>query len=270
MTVILMTQDIGSRGDEIATGIAACLGFQLVHRKRMEQHLAERLQISGCTVRRFLEGDASLVERWMIGPHRLVRYMAEEVVKLAAQGNTVVQSWGATTLFRSIQHVICVHVCAPARSQLSTPAGKSGGMTLCRRSQRSGAKMRRWLIASSCEGLEYYDLVLNAERIPVDECVEQVRRLAQSPHFQPTAASRAMLANLGREACNDRLRFSDLGVERAAPALEVDIGSDMIKMSPAMSSEEVIARIEQHLHGKKDRAAVAVHRSSLPTQHGIL
>lgn len=262
MTVILVTQEIGSRGDEVAAGIAACLGFELVQGEGIEQCLAERMQISKCTVHRLLEGNASLVERWMVDPRRLLRCMKAEVVKLAARGNIVVRSWGAAALLRPIRHVICVHVYAPARAQLLPPAAKSGAMVPCRRLQRRGAKMSRWL-SGEREALEHYDLVLNTERIPLDECVEQVRRLAQGPQFQPTAASRAMLASLGQEACNDALLISDSGAERAAQALEVDVGSDTIRLSPTMSSEEAIARVEQHLRGTKARAALAAHGSGL-------
>jgi hypothetical protein len=45
MTIILMTQEMGSRGDEVAAGIAECLGVELVHRERLERCVAERIQI---------------------------------------------------------------------------------------------------------------------------------------------------------------------------------------------------------------------------------
>src|SRR6185503_11092973 len=117
MTVILLTQEANSRGDQIAAGLAARLRLELVRQEQVEQHVAERMQVSERTVRRLLEGNASLVERWMIGPYRLVPCMAEELVKLAARGNIVVQSWRTTNLLRLIGHVIFVHVCA-ARSRL--------------------------------------------------------------------------------------------------------------------------------------------------------
>ena len=143
-------------------------------------------------------------------------------------------------------------------------------MDAWRPSQGSGAKLRRWLFARNCEGIECYDLVLNTERIPVDECVEQVRRVAQSPHFQPTAASHAMLANFEQEDYNKPLLISDLCAGRSAPVLEVDVGGDTIRLSQEMSSEEAIARVEQHLRGKSDRTGLAALRSAPPIQRSIL
>ncbi len=142
-------------------------------------------------------------------------------------------------------------------------------MDAWRLSQGNGAKMRRWLFARNCEGIECYDLVLNTERMPVDECVEQVRRVAQSPKFQPTAASQAILANFGQEGYNNSLLISDLYARRSAPVLEVHVGSDTIRLSQGMSSEEAIARVEQHLRGRGDRAALAALRFAPPTQRSI-
>lgn len=64
-------------------------------------------------VHRFLEGEASLFERWKIDSKRLSRYTAEEILELALGGNVLIRGWGATYLLRSVPHVICVRVCAP-------------------------------------------------------------------------------------------------------------------------------------------------------------
>jgi hypothetical protein len=265
MTVVLLTQEANSRSDQIATELAACPSSELVAQEQVEQHVAERLQVRERTIRRLLTGNASLVEKWMIGPNWLVPSMAEVVVKLAARGNIVVQSWRATNLLRLIGHVVCVHVYA-ARSRFPKQAVKCDALPPFPRSQRTHAKVRRWWSAVSREDFEYYDLVLNTEDMRVDECVEQVRRLAQSPELQPTAASKALLVSLTPETCKD-LQVLDWDAEGAASVLEVDVAGDTIRLPTAISSEEAIGRVEQHLRGKKDRGAIA---SLLLTRQGIL
>ena len=192
MTVILLTQEANSPGDQVAAELATCLGLELVRQEQIEQRVAERMGVDKQSVRRLLQGNASLVEAWTIGPNRLVRYLAVEVVKLAARGNIVIQTWKATNPLRVIGHVVCVHVCAARRPALTRTSGTA---VPDRRSPRSCAGLRSWLLAGGWDDFEHYDLALNTERIPLDECVEQVRRLAQGSHFQPTAASRAMLAS---------------------------------------------------------------------------
>ena len=64
-------------------------------------------------VHRFLEGEASLFERWKIDRNRLSRYTAEEILALAAKGNVLIRGWGASYLLRSVPHVVSVRICAP-------------------------------------------------------------------------------------------------------------------------------------------------------------
>jgi hypothetical protein len=103
--------------------------------------------------------------------------------------------------------------------------------------------------------VELYDLVINADRICVAQCVEQVRRLTLDPLFQPTVASQRLLANLMRETGRSSQPIFGLGGTRVASSLEVVVGHDTIKLRPTISSEEAIACVEQHLRGRKDYAA---------------
>jgi hypothetical protein len=64
-----------------------------------------------------------------------------------------------------------------------------------------------------------------------------------------------MLASLMRETGRSAQPIFGLGGTRAAPALEVVVGRDTIKLRPTISSEEAIACVEQHLRGRKDYAA---------------
>jgi hypothetical protein len=255
MTVIVVTQQTGSRGKEVASGVAVQLGFVLVTQDRIEQLLAEHLGVTKCRVHRLLEGDATIAERWRIGPQRLMRCMGNEITNLAAQSNAVVQGWGATTAFCSMRNVMCVHVRASAQRTPTTSSGARRTMDVTRLCRENCAEMRRWPPARHCDAMECYDLVLDTERMSIDECVEQVRRAAQNPNFLPTRTSQTRPEGSGQE---------DFCTKRSASALEVRVGGDTIKLTQGMSSEEAIARVEQHLRGRSDRTAIApTHRSFL-------
>jgi cytidylate kinase len=268
MTVILMTQETGSRGDEVAAGVAECLGVELVHRERLERCIAERTQIDEATVQRIFKDKASLLERWMIDRRRLSRCMAHEVVRLAARGDVLIQTCRVTPLLRLIKHVICVHVCATARSRAAAFLKKAAMMdgAAARDETRQGGatreRMRRRLFGNKCENLEYYDLVINTECIPVAQCVEQVRWLAQSPQFQATAASRAVLASLLQETQQRSTPSSVVASEPAPIAHEVIVNSSRVKLTGVATNEQAIARIEDHLRGENPSTASRV--CSLP------
>ena len=260
MTVILMTQEMESRGDEVAAGIAACLGVELVHRAHLERCVADRVQIDEAAVQRIFKGNASLLERCMTDRRRLSCCMREEVVRLAARGEVLIQTCRATPLLRLIKHVICVHVCASTRASSAVHLKKAAlaDRTTARNEVCQDGAMREWirrLFGAQRENLDYYDLVINTGRIPVAQCVDQVRSLAQSPQFEPTTASRTLLATLLQETQRRSTANSGAISEPALIAHEVMINSSRVKLGGVASNEQAIARIEDHLRGKKPSTA---------------
>ena len=86
MAVIAMTREMGSRGKDVAAGLAEQMGLTVVHHELVEHHLAEKLGVQESTVHRYLEGEASLLERWKIDKQKLSRFTAEEILELAREG----------------------------------------------------------------------------------------------------------------------------------------------------------------------------------------
>jgi hypothetical protein len=97
--------------------------------------------------------------------------------------------------------------------------------------------------------------------------VDQVVRLARNPQFQQTSASRVVLANLARDMDRTSRSTPDSPQEWAPRLLDVEVGSQTIRLAGMTSSEQAIARIEQHLHGSKATTDTSVH--SLPPSGGL-
>ncbi|KAB2919128.1 MAG: BON domain-containing protein [Hyphomicrobiaceae bacterium] len=199
MAVIAMTREMATLGKDVAAGVADRLGLAVVHHELVEHDIAERAGLRESEVHRFLEGEATLLERWKIDRQRLSRYTAEEILELAVKGNVLIRGWGATYLLRLVPHVICVRICAPMafREQvLMRRLGIENAALARREIGRNDAAhnvtMQRifgvnWLDAT------LYAIVLNTERVPVEDCVQQIVALTRSPAFQETARSRGAL-----------------------------------------------------------------------------
>jgi len=113
MTVIAMTREIGSFGLDVAAGLATRLGLKIIQSDVVANSIAERLGVGESAVLRYVNGSASLRERWQIDRRRLFHYAAEEILRVAQQGNVLIKGWGAATLLRDLPGVISVRVCAP-------------------------------------------------------------------------------------------------------------------------------------------------------------
>ena len=104
MTVIAMTREIGSLGTVVAAGLAARLGLKIIRSEVVADSIAQRLGVEAGTVLRYVDGSAPLLERWRIDRRKLARYTAEEILRLAQQGNVLIKGWGAATLlFEQLQ-----------------------------------------------------------------------------------------------------------------------------------------------------------------------
>src|SRR5450759_3350626 len=85
MTVIAMSREIGSRGNEMAAGLANALGLKIIDAVIVENHVAKRLGLRESTVQRYVAGSASLFERWQIKRTKLIHFTMEEVLELVQQ-----------------------------------------------------------------------------------------------------------------------------------------------------------------------------------------
>jgi cytidylate kinase len=255
MAVIAMTREMGSLGKDVAAGLAEHLGLEVVHHELVEHDVAGRLGVRESAVHHFLEGSASLLERWQIDGQKLSRYTAEEILELAARGNVLIRGWGAVSLLRPVPHVLCVRVCAPIRVRVERLMQRLGiaDADLARReierNDASHASTMQRFFGANWEDPQLYDIVLNTERVPVESCVEQVRLLAGSPAFQESEASRAVLADKLLEARIRSVLANRLGDARGADVIEVAVKSGRVVLSGAVDDREEIAQIAQLVRG---------------------
>lgn len=198
MAVIAMTREMGTLGKEVAARVAQALGVEVVHHELVERHLAQKLQISETAVHRFLEGEASLWERWRIDSRQLSRATAEEVLLLAGRGDVLIRGWGAAQLLRDIQHVLCVRICAPLSFRTAEMSRRLGvderaARREIERSDTAHDRTVRTIFNTDWRDATGYAAVLNTGRMSVETASDLLLQLARSPHFAVTEESRSRL-----------------------------------------------------------------------------
>jgi cytidylate kinase len=176
MVVIAMTREMATRGSEVAAGLAERLGLAIIHHEVVEHEIAERSGMPESEVHRFLEGEASLFERWKLNRERMSRYTAQEILELAAKGNVLIRGWGATYLLRSVPHIVCARICAPMPFRervLMERLGQKDAALARREVLRNDAAhngtMQR-LFGVHWEDPSLYAIVLNTARVSVPKC----------------------------------------------------------------------------------------------------
>jgi cytidylate kinase len=199
MAVVTVTREMGTLGKDVVQGLARALKCEVVHHEMVEHDLAVRLGMPESAVHRYLEGDATLFERWKVDKQKLSRYTALEILQLAQKGNIIIRGWGASALLKDVQHVLRVRICAPHEFRQAVMMRRLNvhDASLARREiERSDAAHGR--IVHGFFGLDWknpllYNIVLNTGSLPIPACVATLTRLAEDPAFQETAETRAAL-----------------------------------------------------------------------------
>jgi len=227
MTVIALTEEMGSLATDVADQLAADLGLAVM-RHEVVDAVSSRMHVPTSLINRLREGKAGALERLRADKASLAVYMTEEVLEVAARGNVVLRGWGATCLLRTVPHVVCVRVTRPFAQRVAWLREQLGADDIAfveeeiRRSDRAHAARMHAQFGVTWGDPLLYDLVLNTDRLSVETCARQIAALAQRPEFAETDASRAMLQNMALDA---RVRAA-LRADPATRAIDVTVASD--------------------------------------------
>jgi len=227
MTVIALTEEMGSLATDVADHLATDLGLAVM-RHEVIDNVSTRMHVPTSLINRLREGKAGTLERLRADKASLAVYMTEEVLEVAARGNVVLRGWGATCLLRTVPHVVCVRVTRPFAQRVAWLREQLGADDIAfveeeiRRSDRAHAARMHAQFGVTWGDPLLYDLVLNTDRLSVETCARQIAALAQRPEFAETDASRAMLQNMALDA---RVRAA-LRADPATRDIDVTVASD--------------------------------------------
>jgi cytidylate kinase len=206
MPIVAMTREMGSLGKDVAARLAERIEKPLVHHEIIGL-LADKMRLRKSHVVRFLEGKAGIWERMTTDSTSISIYTADETFRLLESGEAgVLRGWGAAHLLRPVAHVISVRVCAPMETRVErmmerlNTDDRSLVESEIRASEEAHAAITRRHFGVDWHHAENYDLVLNTERLTIDECVDEIVALFTRPHFQETEASMRVLTDLALQA----------------------------------------------------------------------
>jgi len=205
MAVIAMTREMGSLGKDVAAGLAERARRKVVYHEIIEP-VADKMRLRKSHVERFVDGRSGLMERLTTDRTSLCIYTAEETFKLLRDpDNYVIRGWGAVPLLKSVPHVVRVRICAPMETRISrmmerlATDNRATVESEIQLSEEAHTAITKRHFNVNWRDAEHYDLVLNTERLSVDECVEEIESATKRARFQETPQSLRMVADLALE-----------------------------------------------------------------------
>ena len=246
MAIVAITREMGTLGKDVATGLGRALDVPVIYHEVID-HLADRMRVRKSHVIRLLDGSAGLLERLTADKTSMAIFSADEIFELAMKnGGAVIRGWGATHLLREVPNAVCVRVCAPLElrkermmERLDTEDTAAVTEEIRANDEAHTAIMKRHFGLNWTEP-EHYDVVLNTQRVRIDECVEEVLALVRSPEFAETDEARKQLGNLAlaarvkaalRRAAETRDTKLEVDCDRGEVTLIGDSGTTEAKLA---------------------------------------
>jgi cytidylate kinase len=272
MTVIAMTREIGSRGMEVAQRVASRLGLKIIRSEMVADSVAKRLDIDAQAFLRYMDGTASLLERWRIDRRKLIHYTGEEILRLAQQGNVLIKGWGAATLLRDVPQVISVRVCASmdfrVRTVMDRLGTKDANVVWQQIERHDAARARTMGIFFNIEeeDAHLYHVMVNTERLSVEACVKAIVDVAESHRRATNWAVRSALAEKLVEA-----KISSAFVDHIPPGMaplgvSVSVANGKVTLSGISCSGDLRRRAETIAHTVASPLEIDNRILSVPTR----
>ena len=247
MPLITIPREMGSLGKDVAAQVALQLGKKVIHHEIIDQ-LADKMRMRKTHVVRFLEGKAGILEKMSTDQTSLSIYTADEILRIAASGDVaVIRGWGANHLLKPIPHVVRVRVCASfglrvkrMMERLDTTDQAAVEKEIHLSEEAITAITRRHFDVNWTDA-EHYDLVLNTDRISVEDCADQVMQLIKSPGFAETPESLQKICDLAMAA---NVRAALRGDDRTRKLnITIDVADGHATLSGIVETDAALKQI---------------------------
>ena len=275
MAVIAMTREMGTRGKDVAASLADELGIDIVHHELVEKHLADRLNLEESAVHRFLEGEASLWERWQIDPKRLSRFSSEEILERAMRGNVLIRGWGAAQLLRDVSHVLCVRICAPMSvrvDEMKRRLGVDDTRAVEREIERNDdahGRVTQRQFQTDWRDPTGYHITINTGYVSVDVATGLLRRLLESGACEPSDNSRAQLFDKLIAARVTTALDAEFSGSPVGSGLRVTAENGHVTIQGVVASKSDYRRLLEQVREIDGVKSVADETVSIPMNYGV-
>ena len=204
MSILAISETAGSLGKEIGHTVAASLGHEFADREIISK-AAERFGEGVLELTHATEERPTLWERFTETRHRYMAYIEAIVLEIAARDNVVLVGRAFTVILARIHQALRVRISAPESTRAQRVHQAQGltpeaALDYVRRSDRERAARVKFLYHLDWDDPLFYDLVVNTERLSVDEGARLLRHALKEERLETTTTARKAMRDLSLAA----------------------------------------------------------------------
>jgi cytidylate kinase len=251
MSVVAISESLGSLGIEIGRTVAARLGYEFAERDIISK-AADRFGADVSRLSHAAEERPTLLERFNAEQRRFAQYVEATVHEMAARDNFVLVGLASTLILAEAPHTLRVRVTAGElvrAERLARQLGltRAAAVARVRDSDRERAGRVRFLYHVDWDDPMLYDLVMNTERADVEECARLVQQALEHERFRSTEASRRVLGDRSLVAqARAALMADPVTRERA---LSVECAEGVVSVGGRVEEWSLRRAVEQNISG---------------------
>ncbi|MBT8334471.1 MAG: hypothetical protein HKP41_16210 [Desulfobacterales bacterium] len=252
MSIITISRQIGSLGDEIARATADKLGYKYIEKVQISEILS-RLGFSISDIDKYDEKKPSLWQTLSMQKELFAHFIRAAVYELAALKNVVIVGRGGQAILKDIPGTLHVRVIAPFETRATRLMEQRGddennAQRIIRQSDRDSSGYLSTYFDASIDDNDLYDLVINTRAMTLNESVEMIAcavgadKIKESPQMSEVLYDIALnhKAKGALLKISDKVQWVDLEIEKGIAFLTGLVGSPTIKNE----CEKVILNIQ--------------------------
>jgi cytidylate kinase len=197
MSIVAMSETVGSRGTEIGRALASALGWDFADREIITK-TAESFGEGVSDLKHATEEKPTLWDRLRQSQQRYATYVEATVLEMAARDNVVLVGRASTVILRDVRHALRTRVIASEHVRAQRIEQQLGltpeaALESVRHADHDLAARVRYLYHLDWNDPSLYDVVLNTERLSVGRAVAVLREALTDEQFASTDGSRQEL-----------------------------------------------------------------------------
>ena len=204
MAIITISRGSYTHGQEIAEKVALGLGYSCISRDLILE-TSDQFDIPEIRLTRALENVPSILERFTGGREKYFAFMEATLLEHAQKDNMVYHGLAGHFILKQIEHALHVRITANMedRAQLVMEREEVSHEEALRILKNIDHARKQWGLA--LYGIDLwdssnYDLVINVDKITVDNAVDTICHTAGWDQFKTTPESQAALDELALAA----------------------------------------------------------------------
>ena len=200
MSVIAVSENMGSLGIEIGRTVASCIGYEFAERDIISK-AADRFRADVAQLSHAVEERPSVVDRLNAAQRRFAQYIEATIHEMAARDDVVLVGLASTIILSGMPHTLRVRVTAPEARRAQRVAQTQGldptaALDRVRHSDQERGSRVRFLYHVDLDGPLLYDLVINTDQLDAEEGARLVQQALLHPRFRSTEVSRSVMKDL--------------------------------------------------------------------------